>query len=325
MSTPVSTDIERARDPRLAQRDAKLRAEARTAPGLPERVSAGRGLLQINTVGEAMELARSVANTSMVPQHFRGKPEEIFAVILTGAELGIGPMQALHSWAVINGRAEPSAQLVQALVRRAGHALDIVDADHEHATIAARRQGWAEARTLTVTIQQAAIAGWTRNPVYKSDPEAMLVARATTRAGKRWFADVLKGLIGDDDGPDTSTAAPTVMPNVGLLERIEAKAAALPPAPAVEEPPVLNVIIPRTLPADPPQEIDEPVAPLDVPEALGDACRALGVPLKRVVGEFARNAIRSWADLDAADPHVKAAAWAWALAEFGADDEAGDQ
>lgn len=73
--------------------------------------------------GELETFAKRMANTGLVPQAFKGKPEEIMAAILLGSELGLRPLSALNSIAVINGRpavwgdALPGLAMSKGLVR----------------------------------------------------------------------------------------------------------------------------------------------------------------------------------------------------------------
>ena len=69
--------------------------------------------------------AQKIANTPFVPSAFRGKPEAVFAAILYGAELGIGPMQSLNCIHVIEGKPSMAPELMRALVAKAGHRIDV--------------------------------------------------------------------------------------------------------------------------------------------------------------------------------------------------------
>ena len=42
-----------------------------------------------------------VASSSLAPEALRGKPQDALLVLMTGRELGIGPMQALRSDAAL--------------------------------------------------------------------------------------------------------------------------------------------------------------------------------------------------------------------------------
>jgi len=105
--------------------------------------------------------AQKIANTPFVPSAFRGKPEAVFAAILYGDELGLGPMQSLNSIHVIEGK--PSM------------------APDSEATVE-----WS-----MKDAQQAGLAG---RGAWKTYPRAMLLARATSEICRMIFSDCIMGL-----------------------------------------------------------------------------------------------------------------------------------
>src|SRR5262245_20936608 len=78
-----------------------------TLPGPTGRVARLRG---------AAEYAAYIANTALVPEPLRGKPDEVAAVILTGEEVGLEPMAALRSVAMIKGVPTFKAEALRGLV-----------------------------------------------------------------------------------------------------------------------------------------------------------------------------------------------------------------
>lgn len=76
-----------------------------------------------NVVGQVAELARGIAGTDFVPDAMRGKPAAVTAAILTGRELGVGPMTALAHIHIVKGKPGQSAQLMRSLIFSAGHQL----------------------------------------------------------------------------------------------------------------------------------------------------------------------------------------------------------
>ena len=156
----------------------------------PSRVVGGIPYLE-----QYLVLAERIARTEMVPDNLRGKPEAILAVVMYGAELGIGPMQALQQINFIKGKPSMSAELQRALVLEAGHQF-IVTATRELATAQCKRKDWEEWQTTTFSIDDALLAGL----LHKSDsgwakyPDQMLGARVTSKACRMWFADVIAGM-----------------------------------------------------------------------------------------------------------------------------------
>lgn len=60
---------------------------------------------------EALKFADYLANSDIVPKDFQKKPANILVAVQWGMELGLQPMQAMQSIAVINGR--PSLWVTQ--------------------------------------------------------------------------------------------------------------------------------------------------------------------------------------------------------------------
>lgn len=53
---------------------------------------------------EGLRIARTLANSALVPKAYQGKPEDVVVAMQYGAEIGLPPMAALQSIAVINGK-----------------------------------------------------------------------------------------------------------------------------------------------------------------------------------------------------------------------------
>ena len=45
-----------------------------------------------------------ITRSSLCPDQYRNKPQDVFVAILMGLDLGLSPMQAVQNIAVINGR-----------------------------------------------------------------------------------------------------------------------------------------------------------------------------------------------------------------------------
>jgi len=74
-------------------------------------------LYEENSFNAAMKIAQTLAKSKVVPSALQGKADDVFAVLVMGAEIGIKPMQALNSINVIQGKPTISPQLMMAMVR----------------------------------------------------------------------------------------------------------------------------------------------------------------------------------------------------------------
>ncbi len=101
------------------------------------------------------------------------------AAILTGAELGRGPMWSLRSIHVINGKTGLYAEAQRDLVLAAGHEIWPTEHSDHSVTMAGRRRGTDRITEVTWTLAQAERARLTKNPSWSAYPRAMLTARAT--------------------------------------------------------------------------------------------------------------------------------------------------
>jgi hypothetical protein len=205
---------------------------------------------------EAWQLAGRIAGTDFVPRALRGKPEAVLACILTGHELGIGPMQALSKIHVVDGRPAAAAELMRALVLSAGHDIWVEESTSTRVRMGGRRAGSSRDSYATWTTDDARGAGLLGKDNWKRYPRAMLLARATAELCRAVFPDVLAGIsytveeLEDDpipaDGaaPPATAAAPAKAPARKARASRAATRTTPPPAPAgevtVEDDPLLN-------------------------------------------------------------------------------------
>lgn len=142
-------------------------------------------------VEPAGALAERLARSAFVPVAFRGKPDELLACILTGHEMGLAPMAALRGIHVIEGRPSISAELMRAMVLRAGHDVWTEEASGSRVTLCGRRAGSSEVTRVTWTLDDARRANLAGKQNWTRYPRAMLLARATSELVRLLFPDVV--------------------------------------------------------------------------------------------------------------------------------------
>jgi hypothetical protein len=140
-------------------------------------------------------VAARIASTPFVPESYRGQPEAVVAAILTGREMGIGPMQALRQIHMIDGRPAFAADLMLAKMREGG--LTILDSgvDAQRAYIHAKRRDTGEEATVEWTIADAEAAGLMSKKNWRTYPGDMLWARCVGRLARRLGSDLVGGLV----------------------------------------------------------------------------------------------------------------------------------
>lgn len=137
-------------------------------------------------------LVKAIQGTPTVPEVYRNKPNDIYAAILTGRELGLPPMRALNLIHIIQGRATLSAEAMTLLAQREGHKIEGTS-DAKKAHVIGTRGDNAATMEVTFTIEEATAAGLTSKDVWKKYTADMLWARAVSRLCRRLFADVIGG------------------------------------------------------------------------------------------------------------------------------------
>jgi len=160
------------------------------------------------TITEAMEFSKMLADSSMVPRAYQGKPQDIMVCVQWGYEIGLAPMQALQNIAVINGKPSVYGDAAMALVQ----ASPVCEGVEEYmegegtpnpvAVCVAHRKG-RKPVTAKFSVEDAKRAGlWGKQGPWQAYPKRMLAMRARGFALRDAFPDVLKGLITAEEAQD---------------------------------------------------------------------------------------------------------------------------
>jgi hypothetical protein len=162
-------------------------------------------------MGEAIEFSKMLAESSMVPRAYQGKPQDIMVCVQWGYELGLAPMQALQNIAVINGKPSVYGDAMAALVQASPvcegieETLENEGSANPVAVCIAKRKN----RTPVIakfSVEDAKRAGlWGKQGPWTAYPKRMLQMRARGFALRDAFPDVLKGLISAEEAEDFPT------------------------------------------------------------------------------------------------------------------------
>jgi len=140
---------------------------------------------------QEFQMFQTIANSAKKSGLYGGDEHKIFMVLLAARELGISPMLALNGgiWN-IQGKIEISARLMNSMIRRAGHTMQITSTRTE-CTIVGMRADTKEVHTEVFTLEMAERAGLASGNVWKKYPEDMLYNRCMSRLARRLFPDVI--------------------------------------------------------------------------------------------------------------------------------------
>lgn len=128
-------------------------------------------------------------------------PAAAVAIMLTGRELGIPPMQAFRSVYVVKGKPTLSAQLMGALIRRDGHSYHVDELNDRRCVITFQRRG-GRPYTHTFTIEEAERAGLAATATWKAYTKAMLFSRCMSAGARIEMPDVIAGMYTPDELTD---------------------------------------------------------------------------------------------------------------------------
>jgi len=146
-----------------------------------------------NSFGELELACQKIVFTNMVPQAFRGKPDEAFAAGLMGAEIGLPLLASLRQIYVVNGKPSFSAEAMNAMIQRNGHSLK-ARLTLDSCWIKAKRADNGNEFEFEFTMADAKAAGLLEKDVWKQYPKSMLWARALSQVCRSLFPDVMLGM-----------------------------------------------------------------------------------------------------------------------------------
>ncbi len=140
---------------------------------------------------QEFQMFQTIANSAKKSGLYGGDEHKIFMILLSARELGVSPMLALNGglWN-IQGKVEISARLMNSLIRRAGHTMQITSTRTE-CTIIGMRADTKEVHTEIFTLEMAERAGIAKGNVWQKYAEDMLYARCMSRLARRLFPDVI--------------------------------------------------------------------------------------------------------------------------------------
>lgn len=221
---------------------------------------------------QAMTLAEMLAKSALVPQAVRNKPADIFVILATGRELGIGPMQALSDINVIQGKPVFSADLMVAQCKKHPEVckyIRLVESTDKGATYETMRVGAPEPERFTFTMDDARKLGLDGKDNYKKQPKTMLRRRAAAALARETYPDLVRGYDPDE------------------AEDFRQPATVAPPPPAQRLPPASQ---PVTVDVDPVETPAEDEAPASLEERIRtaptlEALRALVPEIQKMPSE----------------------------------------
>lgn len=155
-------------------------------------------------LGERIAYARALAAANLLPKAYRDQPANVLLAMEYADALGLRPMAVIQNLHIIEGKPSASAELIGALVRRAGHRLRVhleKPGTPEAVAIAeiVRSDDPEYVFTALWSLPRAKQAGLLGKDNWQHYPEQMLKRRATSEAARDACPEVLSGLYEHDE------------------------------------------------------------------------------------------------------------------------------
>ena len=184
-----------------------------------------------NNMEGALEYAKVLASSRLIPKVFQGKPSDVLVAMMWSKALGVPVLQGLQGIAVINDRPTLWGDLMMALCQKSALVVDIAegltgkDLQSLVATCTVKRKDRPTPVVRSFSWADAVQAGLSERNTWKAYPKRMLQMRARSQALRDAFPDVLMGLGSADEAIDmtpqqTSTGAAVEMGSVETAENL---------------------------------------------------------------------------------------------------------
>lgn len=275
---------------------------------LPER--AMRLVEWAQEADAAYKLAENLCKTAFAGA-YKGDPFAAAAAILKGAEVGLTPVTSLGAFDLIQGVPAPKAITLRALAQSHGHRVWIESSTDAKCVAKAIRKGENEVHESVWTIARANGLGISGKDNWKKQPQAMLMARATSEVCRLVAADVILGIGYSAEELSDDIASVVEIKREPKAKLTIARATAVENAQDVEEPefddePDKKVDTPAVEtgdsidPATESEDTKEDISPAQI-KAMGAAMTRLGMTDRAValayVGDVVQREITSRKDL----------------------------
>jgi hypothetical protein len=239
----------------------------------------------------AKDLAKTLANSGLVPQAYAGKPDAILIAGAMGSRLGLDIFSALAGIAVVNGRPTlwGDAQLAVCQARQDWGGMAVSwsgEGDETTCTVSISRKGVPDT-SASFSIADAMGAGlWGKQGPWKQYPRRMVELRARAFALRAAYADALAGFAQREEVEDMEdvTASVRVIP-----EPVAAKTRTVVAPAAVDQ--VASAISSAENATDP--AAGEPVVIADLEPITGATLHAMASGLAKTYGSLAIAGIKA--------------------------------
>lgn len=145
---------------------------------------------------DRLQHAQAVAQSTLIPDGYRNQPANVLWAMDLAEALGVPFPQVMQTMVVMRGRMTMSADLMAAIVRRAGHKLRIHEQGMSVTATLIRQDDPDYEFTVTWDEAKARQAGlWGQRGPWSLYPAQMLRSRAITEVCRQGASDALAGTV----------------------------------------------------------------------------------------------------------------------------------
>ena len=149
---------------------------------------------------DRLQHAQAVAQSTLIPDGYRNQPANVLWAMDLADALGVPFPQVMQTMVVMRGRMTMSADLMAAVVRRAGHKLRVREQGMSVTAALVRQDDPDYEFTATWDEAKARQAGlWGQRGPWTQYPAQMLRSRAITEVCRQGASDALAGTIYSPD------------------------------------------------------------------------------------------------------------------------------
>ena len=171
------------------------------------------GWLSCQTFDQALKLAETFSKSAMVPKAYQGNAANCLVAMAYGDSLGMAPLQAMQSVAVVNGVPALYGDGMLALVQASAVFEAIEESIEDGAAVCTvKRRGMKPVQRIFTTDDAKRAGLWGKPGPWQQYPSRMLQMRARSWALRDAFADVLRGIQSVEevrDIPEVIDVTPT--------------------------------------------------------------------------------------------------------------------
>jgi hypothetical protein len=155
---------------------------------------------KIEVMKEALRFSEIMAQSDIIPTHYRGKPANVFIAMQTAFRTNLDPMQVMQNTFIVSGKLGMSSTFAISLANSSGlfeggirYRIEGAGDDLKVTAYANLKKSGAEI-SYTISMREAQAENWTKNPKYRTLPELMLRYRSATLLIRTHVPEVINGM-----------------------------------------------------------------------------------------------------------------------------------